>query len=51
MTDKDAIPTTEEGKNCGTPSAEELGESKETVVRVELILCHAAEIISVGLAV
>lgn len=28
MTDKDAIPTTEECKSCGSPSAEELGESK-----------------------
>lgn len=28
MTDRDAIPTTEECKNCGNPSAEELGESK-----------------------
>lgn len=28
MTSKDAIPTTEECKNCGNPSAEELGESK-----------------------
>lgn len=28
MTNRDAIPTTEECKDCGNPSAEGLGESK-----------------------
>lgn len=38
MPNKDAIPTTEECKNCGNPSAEELGESKEPVVWLILTL-------------